>query len=193
MCGPSGHEFRPVAFEAQDAVCGTVWQGLRWSWPQAFQIARRQVELTDPRSRLSGRQPRFRCRNVRVGKSFFYSSISVQEFKMSSGSISKTKIYETMAWIAVFPFLVIWPFLSAFPIISLIGASAFDLTASLNLVFLATGFWSLAGVALIVLLLLRSEVRRQVRSLYGSNRGLLLGGYAAVWTVLYTIAAFANR
>jgi hypothetical protein len=123
----------------------------------------------------------------------FYSSISVQEFKMASGSISKTKIYEAMAWIAVFPFLVAWPFLSAFPIIGLLGASAFDLSASLNLVFLVTGFWSVAAMALIVLLLLRSEVRRQVRSLYGSNKGLLLGGYAAVWTVLYTIAAFANR
>ena len=112
---------------------------------------------------------------------------------MATGPISKKKIYDSMAWIAVFPFLVAWPFLSAFPAIGLLGASAFDLSAALNAVFLATGFWSVAGVALVALLLLRSEVRGQLRSLYGSNKGLLLGAYATVWTVLYTVAAFANR
>jgi hypothetical protein len=98
-----------------------------------------------------------------------------------------------MAWIAVFPFLVVWPFLSAFPAISLIGVSTFDLTTSLNIVFLVTGFWTITGVILVFLWLLRSEVRSQIRSLYGSNKGLLLGAYATLWTILYIIAAIANR
>lgn len=112
---------------------------------------------------------------------------------MASGPISKTKIYHAMAWIAVFPFLAAWPFLSAFPAIGLIGASTLDQSASLNVVFLATGFWSVACVSLVAFLLLRSQVRGQLRSLYGSNKGLLLGAYATVWTGLYAIAAFATR
>jgi hypothetical protein len=48
-------------------------------------------------------------------------------------------------------------------------------------------------VILVFLWLLRSEVRSQIRSLYGSNKGLLLGAYATLWTILYIIAAIANR
>lgn len=112
---------------------------------------------------------------------------------MTSTSSLKAQTSQTLAWIAVLPFLAIWPFLSAFPAFALFGASAFDLSASLNIIFLLTGFWPLAGVVVVLLALLHSNARGQLRSMYGSNKGLLLGAYSILWTGLYMIAAIASR
>ena len=40
--------------------------------------------------------------------------------------------------------------------------------------------------------LLRDEARRQ-RLLNRSDKGLLIGGYATLWTLLYMLAALLNR
>lgn len=94
-----------------------------------------------------------------------------------------------LAWIFVFPFLAAWPFLSAFPAFSLVGSSTFDLSTSIKVVFLVTGFWALASVFVVMWWLTNGKVR----SLYRSSAGLLLGAYAIVWTGLYIIASMADR
>ncbi len=104
----------------------------------------------------------------------------------------KAETFRTLAWIGVFPFLAAWPFLSAFPAFSLMGASSFDLTASLNLVFLMTGFWPAAGVLLAIWVLLRSEARTQARRIL-SGKGLFIGVYAGLWISLYMVASIVNR
>ncbi len=104
----------------------------------------------------------------------------------------KAETFRTRAWIGVFPFLAGWPFLSAFPAFSLMGASIFDLTASLNLVFLMTGFWPAAGVLLAIWVLLRSEARTQARRIL-SGKGLFIGVYAGLWISLYMVASIVNR
>jgi hypothetical protein len=104
----------------------------------------------------------------------------------------KAETFRTLAWIGVFPFLAAWPFLSAFPAFSLMGASSFDLTTSLNLVFLMTGFWPAAGALLVIWVLLRTEARTQARIIL-SGKGLFIGIYAGLWTGVYMIASVVNR
>jgi hypothetical protein len=101
----------------------------------------------------------------------------------------KHAVKTLLAWILVFPFLAAWPFLSAFPAFSLTGSTTFDLSASLNVVFLLTGFWALASVYLMMWWMTNGKAR----SLYRSDKGLLLGAYATVWTGLYIIASMTSR
>lgn len=101
----------------------------------------------------------------------------------------KNRIFILLAWILVLPFLAAWPFLSAFPVFSLMGSTSFDLSTSLNIVFLLTGFWPLATIVLALWLLTKGGVR----SMYRSSKGLLIGAYATVWTTLYIIASMTSR
>jgi hypothetical protein len=101
----------------------------------------------------------------------------------------KSNMFRVTAWLVVLPFLAVWPFLSALPAFSLIGYQSFDLTASLNILFLLSGFWPLAVVVLAIFWLTRGNVGEVIRS----GKGLLLGAYASLWTCLYILAAFANR
>ena len=103
--------------------------------------------------------------------------------------INRARILRLIAWIVVLPFLAFWPFLSALPAFSLLGRFTFDLTTSLNVIFLLTGCWALSSVYLVLLWLTRGKVRQS----HGYDNGLLVGGYAVLWTCLYTIAAIANR
>ncbi len=107
------------------------------------------------------------------------------------GQKSKLKIdgFLLLTWLLILPFLAVWPFLSALPVFSLIGSSTFDLSASLNVVFLLTGFWPLASVFLIMWWLTNGNVR----ALYRPDKGVLLGAYATVWTGLYIIASLTSR
>lgn len=111
---------------------------------------------------------------------------------MAASSNLKQKTFQTSAWIVVFPFLAAWPFISALPFFSLIDSPIVGLTTSLNVIFLLTGFWALAGASGMAWWLLRDEARMQ-RLLNRSDKGLLIGGYASLWTGLYMIAALANR
>lgn len=104
----------------------------------------------------------------------------------------KSKIYMTLAWLVVFPFLSVWPFLSAFPLFGLINSSAFDITVSLNILFLLTGFWTVSAIAIIYFVLLYDDVRAEARKRL-SGKGLWIGAYSIAWTGLYLIAAIASR
>lgn len=111
---------------------------------------------------------------------------------MASATNLKQKTIQASAWIFVFPFLAAWPFVSALPFFTLIDSPIVGFTTSLNVIFLLTGFWALAGAFGMVWWLLRDEARMQ-RLMNRSDKGLLIGGYACVWTTLYIIAALANR
>jgi hypothetical protein len=94
-----------------------------------------------------------------------------------------------LAWIFFFPFFAAWPFLSALPAFGLIGASAFNLSTSLDVIFLLTGFWSAVGVSCLVFWLTNGKVRPS----YRPHKSLFVGAYVAAWTGLYIIASVASR
>ncbi len=104
-------------------------------------------------------------------------------------SLLNKKNMTFLAWLVVLPFLASWPFLSAFPAFSLMSSTAFDLSTSINLVFLLTGFWPIAILLAIAWWLTRGHVRAVI----GSGKIVLVGGYAVVWTGLYVLAAIVNR
>ena len=111
---------------------------------------------------------------------------------MPSATNLKQKTFQASAWIFVFPFLAAWPFVSALPVFSLINNPIVGLTTSLDVIFLLTGFWTIAGAFAMFWWLLRDEVRMQ-RFMNRSDKGLMIGFYASLWTALYIIAALANR
>jgi CHASE2 domain-containing sensor protein len=102
----------------------------------------------------------------------------------------KTDISRILAWSLFLPVLCAWPFLSAMPLFTLWGGGLSVLAFSINAVMLLTGFWPVMALlgASVLLKVEGAGTLRQTRS----ERGLLLGGYATVWTGLYLIIAFAR-
>jgi len=115
--------------------------------------------------------------------------IILRNVMLGAKSTLKFNGFLLLAWLLIFPFLAAWPFLSALPAFSLIGNSAVDLSTSLNVVFLLTGFWPLASVFLVMWWLTNGKLR----TLYRPDKGVFLGAYAAVWTGLYIIASLTSR
>jgi hypothetical protein len=103
---------------------------------------------------------------------------------------TKTDITRIIAWSVVLPILSIWPFVSAMPLFTLFGGGLSTLVLSINAVLLLSGFWPLAA-AYAGYAFLRTGMPTDQRAPAG-QRGLLLGGYATVWTGLYLIVAFAQ-
>ncbi len=97
----------------------------------------------------------------------------------------KTEMTHFVASIAMVPFLAAWPFLSTFPVFSLMEGSGIYSSTILNVVFLMTDFWSLAGGLWIVSWLTDGRVR----TAKSPHKMLVIGGYATAWTSLYTAAA----
>jgi hypothetical protein len=97
----------------------------------------------------------------------------------------KTELPHLIASVAMVPFLAAWPFLSAFPVFSLMEGSGMVFSTVLNIVFLATGFWSLAGG----LWILSWLTDGRVQTVKSPHKMLVIGGYAATWTSLYTAYA----
>lgn len=105
-------------------------------------------------------------------------------------STIKPDIIRIIAWSVALPIVSIWPFLSAMPLFTLFGDSLSTLALSINIVLLLSGFWPLAGAyAAYAFLRIDAPTRQRVPA---GERGLLLGGYATVWTGLYLIVAFAR-
>lgn len=102
----------------------------------------------------------------------------------------KPDILRIVAWSVALPVLCVWPFLSAMPAFTLVGGGLSPLAISINVVMLATGFWPLLAAGIVVAVL-RTGEPLEIRAGF-RERGLLLGAYAAVWTALYVIVAFAN-
>jgi hypothetical protein len=102
----------------------------------------------------------------------------------------KPDILRILAWSVALPVLCVWPFLSAMPAFALVGGGLSTLAISINVVMLVTGFWPLLAAG-IVFAFLRTGAQLETRARF-EEHGLLLGAYAAVWTALYVIVAFAN-
>jgi len=105
-------------------------------------------------------------------------------------STIKPDIIRIIAWSVALPVLSIWPFLSAMPLFTLFGDSLSSLALSINIILLLSGFWLLAA-AYAAYAFLRTGTQTNQRARAG-ERGLMLGGYATVWTGLYLIFAFAS-
>jgi len=112
---------------------------------------------------------------------------------MTAGGTSlRRDISQIIAWSIFLPALAFWPFLSAFPAFALLDGAGSNLAAAIQGMLFVTGFWAVAGMALVLWLLLSDAAKAR----YFANRSeksLLIGGYAALWTALYIIAAFAGR
>ena len=96
------------------------------------------------------------------------------------------------AWTVVFPALALWPTLSALPAFSLLSGTGGSLSAAANVLLFLTGFWGVATVAALFWFLL-SKAERVRRSANRSQKGLLVGGYATLWTAAYMIVALGLR
>lgn len=103
---------------------------------------------------------------------------------------TKPDVTRIIAWSIVLPILSIRPFVSAMPLFTLFGGDLSTLVVSINIVLLLSRFWpraaAYAGYAFF-----RISMPTDQRAPAG-QRGLLLGGYATVWTGLYLIVAFAQ-
>lgn len=97
----------------------------------------------------------------------------------------KTEMPHLVASIVMVPFLAVWPFLSAFPVFSLIDGAGSDFSTFLNVIFMLTGFWSLAGGVWIISWLTDGRLR----AAKSPHKMLLIGGYSVLWTAFYTLAA----
>jgi hypothetical protein len=105
--------------------------------------------------------------------------------KVHMTSKLKTELPQLIVWIVAIPFLAVWPFLSAFPVLSLIGSSGLILATWLNVGFALTGFWSL-GCGFWIM---RWLTDGRLPAGKGTDKRLLIGGYAISWTGLYVAAA----
>jgi hypothetical protein len=85
------------------------------------------------------------------------------------------------------PAFAFWPFVSAFPIFSLLNGPASITSISVQLLFLATGFWSLMAGALIYKAL-RTDGSRRRHDKPPQQRGLQIACYATLWMVAYLVA-----
>ena len=106
-------------------------------------------------------------------------------------STFKTEVPRLLGWIVCFPFLVFWPFLSVLPVFTLLAGPTSALQGALNVLLLATGFWPVA-IVLLGSKLLWSAMGGAGRRPNGLT-GLVLGGVATVWTIMYLIVALASR
>lgn len=109
----------------------------------------------------------------------------------SHASDLKHDVYKILAWSVCLPALVLWPFLSAMPAFTLLGEGLTAAEFSINVIMLATGFWSIATAYAGYLFAGIKTAGGKDRP--SSQRGLLLGAYAVVWTGLYLIVALVTR
>ena len=104
----------------------------------------------------------------------------------------RTDITNIIAWVAILPALAFWPFLSFLPALALWKWTGTSLSISIQAVLLATGFWGVGGLFLLVYLLLSAAAKQRLFAVRRQS-GILLGVYATVWTTLFLLAAFGNR
>ena len=96
------------------------------------------------------------------------------------------------AWTVVFPALALWPILSALPAFSLLTGTGGSLSAAAHVMLFLSGFWGVATLAGLYWFLL-SEAERVRRSANRSQKGLIIGAYATLWTAVYMIVTLALR
>ena len=101
-------------------------------------------------------------------------------------------ILRIIGWIIVLPGLAFWPLLSAFPAFALWAQTGSALELCVQALLFLTGFWAVAGAAVVVWFLLSDDAKAR-RTAGRAEIGLILGCYATIWTILYFIAAFAGR
>jgi hypothetical protein len=107
----------------------------------------------------------------------------------SKSSKLKQDVYAIFSWALVTPALAAWPFVSAVPAFTLWFGAQGPWDATLQLIWLVTGFWGLAGI-LIFAAYAKHRDARLLSSKDGRGYGLFVGAYASLWTALYGLATY---
>jgi hypothetical protein len=104
----------------------------------------------------------------------------------------KQDVTSIFGWAIVTPALAFWPFVSAAPAFTLWAGAGGAWDATLQLIFLATGFWGAFGVFLFAEYA-RNRTMKLMPSGYRNGYGLMIGAYATVWTVAYALSLYVMR
>lgn len=109
---------------------------------------------------------------------------------MKSG-MSRQTITDLMLGPVLAAVFVAWPFLSVFPIFAIVEHESTFVYVTVQLLFLATGFWTLAAVLAFTAWTVQDRAWTDVRrALTGKIRPLAWYGFA--WCTLYmVVSAFA--
>lgn len=106
-------------------------------------------------------------------------------------AVSRQAMTNFMVWPALAVVFVAWPFISCFPIFAIIEHEKTFLYVTIQLLFLVTGFWTVAAVLAFTAATLQDGARTDFRRKLSGKIGLL-AVYALVWTSLYmAVGAFA--
>ena len=104
---------------------------------------------------------------------------------MADSPSLKSDIYTIIKWSIATPVLAIWMLVSIFPLFGLFASEKTVLAVMFNLVFLATGFYALAGgLAIARASAVDPEARKTVMTAVRGS-GLKLAVYAALWLTAY--------
>lgn len=115
-----------------------------------------------------------------------YERVTVNDIRL------RQDILRIIGWITVLPALAFWPLLSVFPGLALLTRTGSSLEISVQVVLFITGFWGVAALYILFQLLL-SDAEKARLATRRREKGLLIGGFATIWTILFFIAAFASR
>lgn len=89
-----------------------------------------------------------------------------------------------LGYIALVPILGSWPLLSTLPVFGLVAGPPSIGWAVMHLFLLITGFWGVFGGWLALRFITPATVPAAPRGLPRGTRGLILGAYATIWTVV---------
>lgn len=109
-----------------------------------------------------------------------------------TGKTLRTDVFQVIAWSAVLPALSLWPFLSALPVVAVYGGAETIPKLIVQILLFITGFWGFATFAVLFRFLSPRSVTT-LGSTVQSQKGLLIGCWATVWSALYMVVAFVGR
>jgi hypothetical protein len=109
-----------------------------------------------------------------------------------TGKTLRADIFKIIAWIAVLPALACWPLLSALPAVTVYGGAGGIPAVTVQILLFATGFWGFATLAVLFRFLSPGSAMR-LGSTVRSQKGLLIGCWATVWSAFYLIVTFVGR
>lgn len=108
-----------------------------------------------------------------------------------STAVSRPAMTQLLLWPALAVVFVAWPFLSCFPIFAIVEHEKTFVYVTVQLLFLATGFWTPATVIAFTFATLQDDARTEFRRRLSGRIGLF-AAYALVWTALYmAVSTFA--
>lgn len=105
-----------------------------------------------------------------------------------ANTLPRNDLRNVALWTFNLPALTFWPFLSAFPAFALLNGAGSWAAATMQWLFLLTGFWPLMFGAFFNWFL-RSDAARWQQVENRKRRGLQVGFYATAWSLAYLAAS----